>query len=231
MNSLFVTGTDTDVGKTCVTAGIVNYLSKMNIDVGVMKPFASGYKANADSLSEDVEILMKYSAVNDPVELVNPYYFEIPTSPYEACMKLNREVDISKVVDAYNQLASNHDVVIVEGIGGIMTPIFQNYFVSDLISELKLNSIIVTGSKIGTVNHAMLTYEHSKQKNLNFKGFVINQNVSEGYEMSSLRQQIFRLTREKVFGAIPYYHSFNIDMYVTDFQNFVDLSHLGFENI
>ena len=231
MNSLFVTGTDTDVGKTCVTAGIVNYLSKMNIDVGVMKPFASGYKANADSLSEDVEILMKYSAVNDPVELVNPYYFEIPTSPYEACMKLNREVDITKVVDAYNQLTSNHDVVVVEGIGGIMTPISQNYFVSDLISELNLNSIIVTGSKIGSVNHTMLTYEHSKQKNLNFKGFVVNQNVSEGYEMSSLRQQIFRLTGEKVFGAIPYYQSFNIDMYVKDFQNFVDLSHLGFENI
>ena len=231
MNSLFVTGTDTDVGKTCVTAGIVNHLLKMNVNVGVMKPFASGYKANTDSVSEDVEILMKYSGVNDPVELVNPYYFEIPTSPYEACMKLNREVDISKVVDAYNQLASNHDVVIVEGIGGIMTPIFQNYFVSDLISELNLNSIIVTGSKIGTVNHAMLTYEHSKQKNLNFKGFVVNQNVSEGYEMSSLRQQIFRLTRAKVFGAIPYYQSFNIDMYVTDFQNFVDLSHLGFKNI
>ena len=231
MNSLFVTGTDTDVGKTCVTAGIVNHLLKMNVNVGVMKPFASGYKANTDSVSEDVEILMKYSGVNDPVELVNPYYFEIPTSPYEACMKLNREVDISKVVDAYNQLASNHDVVIVEGIGGIMTPISQNYFVSDLISELNLNSIIVTGSKIGTVSHTMLTYEHSKQKNLNFKGFVVNQNVSEGYEMSSLRQQIFRLTGEKVFGAIPYHQSFNIDMYVTDFQNFVDLSHLGFENI
>ena len=73
MKSLFVTGTDTDVGKTCVTASIVNYLSKMNVNVGVMKPFASGYKENADSVSEDVEILMKYSNVNDPVTLVNPY--------------------------------------------------------------------------------------------------------------------------------------------------------------
>ena len=231
MNSLFITGTDTDVGKTCVTAGIVNYLSKMNIDVGVMKPFASGYKANEGSISEDVEILTKYSGVTDPVELINPYFFEIPTSPYEACMKLNREIDISKVVDAYNQLISNHDVVIVEGIGGIMTPISQNYFVSDLISELKLNSIIVTGSKIGTVNHLMLTYEYSQQKNLNFNGFLINQNVPDGYELSSLRQQISRLTGEKVFGAIPYHKSFNLDSYVENFQNFVDLSHLGFENI
>ena len=231
MNSLFITGTDTDVGKTCVTAGIVNYLSKMNIDVGVMKPFASGYKANDDSISEDVEILTKYSGVTDPVELINPYFFEIPTSPYEACMKLNREIDISKVVDAYNQLISNHDVVIVEGIGGIMTPISQNYFVSDLISELKLNSIIVTGSKIGTVNHLMLTYEYSQQKNLNFNGFLINQNVPDGYELSSLRQQVSRLTGEKVFGAIPYHESFNLDSYVENFQNFVDLSYLGFENI
>ena len=231
MNSLFITGTDTDVGKTCVTAGIVNYLSKMNIDVGVMKPFASGYKANEDSISEDVEILTKYSGVTDPVDLINPYFFEIPTSPYEACMKLNREIDISKVVDAYNQLISNHDVVIVEGIGGIMTPISQNYFVSDLISELKLNSIIVTGSKIGTVNHLMLTYEYSQQKNLNFNGFLINQNVPDGYELSSLRQQISRLTGEKVFGAIPYHKSFNLDSYVENFQNFVDLSYLGFKNI
>ena len=231
MNSLFITGTDTDVGKTCVTAGIVNYLSKMNVDVGVMKPFASGYKANEDSISEDVEILTKYSGVTDPVDLINPYFFEIPTSPYEACMKLNREIDISKVVDAYNQLISNHDVVIVEGIGGIMTPISQNYFVSDLISELKLNSIIVTGSKIGAVNHLMLTYEHSQQKNLNFNGFLINQNVPDGYELSSLRQQVSRLTGEKVFGAIPYHESFNLDSYVENFQNFVDLSYLGFKNI
>ena len=84
MKSLFVTGTDTDVGKTCVTAGIVNHLSKQNIDVGVMKPFASGYKATEDSISEDVEILTKYSGVTDSVDLINPYFFEIPTSPYEA---------------------------------------------------------------------------------------------------------------------------------------------------
>ena len=231
MKSLFVTGTDTDVGKTCVTAGIVNHLSKQDIDVGVMKPFASGYKATEDSISEDVEILTKYSGVTDSVDLINPYFFEIPTSPYEACMKLNREIDISKVIDAYDELVSKHDLVIVEGIGGIMTPITQNYFVSDLISELKLNSIIVTGSKIGTVNHLMLTYEHARQKNLNFNGFLVNQNVFDGYELPSLRQQISRLTGEKVFGAIPYVEPFNLDSYVQNFQRFVDLSHLGFENI
>jgi len=231
MNSFFVTGTDTDVGKTCVSSAMAKYFRDNNVDVGVMKPFASGYKATPDSISGDVEILMKYSGVNDPVDLVNPYHFEIPTSPYDACKQLNLEIDISKVIKSYTQLASIHDVVIVEGIGGIMTPISKNYFVSDLIYDLQLSSIIVTGSKIGTVNHLMLTYEHARQKNLNLKGFLINQNVSDGYELSNLKHQIFGLTGRKVFGAIPYHESFNIESYVENFPNFVDMSILGFENI
>ena len=231
MKSLFVTGTDTDVGKTCVTASIVNYLSKMNVNVGVMKPFASGYKENADSVSEDVEILMKYSNVNDPVTLVNPYYFEIPTSPYDACKQLNLEIDMSKVIESYNKLSSIHDLVIVEGIGGLMTPITKNYFVSDLISDLHLNSIIVTGSKIGSVNHTMLTYEHAQQKNLKLDGFVINQNVLDGYELSNLRHQIHDLTGQTIHGTIPHYDSFNIQTYIENFSHIVDFSKLGFENI
>ena len=231
MTSLFVTGTDTDVGKTCITAGIVSYLSKMNVDVGVMKPFASGYKATANSVSDDVKILMKYSRVSDPIDLVNPYFFEIPTSPYDACKQLKLEIDISRVVDSYKQLTSIHDVVIVEGIGGIMTPISKNYFVSDLISDLQMNTIIVTGSKVGTVNHLMLTYQHVKEKKIPLNGFLINQNVSDGYESSNLRKQIIDLTGQTVYGTIPYQKPFNIESYVENFSNFIDVSSLGFENI
>ena len=231
MNSFFVTGTDTDVGKTCVSAALAKHFRDNDVDVGVMKPFASGYKATPDSVSADVEILMKYSGVTDSIDLVNPYYFEIPTSPYDASKQLNLEIDISKVIESYNQLSSIHDIVIVEGIGGIMTPISRNYFVSDLISDLQLSSFIVTGSKIGAVNHFMLTYEHARQKNLNLKGFLINQNVSDGYELSNLKHQIFGLTGKKVFGAIPFNPSFTIESYVENFPNFVDILNLGLENI
>ena len=231
MTSLFVTGTDTDVGKTCVTAGIVSYLSKMKINVGVMKPYASGYKATADSVSDDVKILMRYSRVNDPIDLVNPYFFKIPTSPYDACKQLNLEIDISRVIDSYKQLTSIHDVVIVEGIGGIMTPISKNYFVSDLIADLQMNTIIITGSKVGTVNHLMLAYQHAKEKQISLNGFIINQNVSDGYELSNLKQQIIDLTEQTVHGTIPYKKSFNIESYIKNFSNFIDVSSLGFENI
>mgnify|MGYP003327097581 FL=1 len=134
------------------------------------------------------------------------------------------------MIDSYKQLTSIHDVVIVEGIGGIMTPISKNYFVSDLISDLQMNTIIVTGSKIGTMNHLMLTYQHVKEKNLCLNGFVVNQNVSDGYEASNLKQQIIDLTGQSTYGPIPYYKSFNIESYIENFSNFVDISSLGFEN-
>ena len=231
MKSLFVTGTDTDVGKTCVSASIVKNLRDMDIDVGVMKPFASGHKKNSNSLPQDVEILMKYSGSQDPIDLVNPYFFEIPTSPYDAAKILVQKINLQKVIDAYNKLLSSHDLVIVEGIGGLMTPITQNYFVSNLISELDIDTIIVMGSKLGTVNHTLLTYEHCKQMHLKLKGFVINQTVPSGYELSNLRQQIMELTNQIVYCTIPYQKNFDLDLYIDNFTNLVNISNFGFNDV
>jgi len=230
MKSLFVTGTDTDVGKTCVSASIVKNLRDMDIDVGVMKPFASGHKKNSNSLPQDVEILMKYSGSQDPIDLVNPYFFEIPTSPYDAAKILVQKINLQKVIDAYNKLLSSHDLVIVEGIGGLMTPITQNYFVSNLISELDIDTIVVMGSKLGTVNHTLLTYEHCKQMQLKLKGFVINQTESNGYDLANLKQQIMELTSQIVYCAIPYHRNFDFDLYVDNFTNFVDISNFGLKD-
>ena len=228
MKSLFVTGNDTDVGKTCVTASIVKNLRDMDIDVGVMKPFASGYKINSSSLSQDVEILMKYSDSHDPIDLVNPYFFEIPTSPYDAAKILAQKISPQKVINAYDKLLSIHDLVIVEGIGGLMTPITQNYFVSNLISELDIDTIVVVGAKLGTVNHTLLTYEHCKQMHLKLNGFVINQTEPNGYELPNLKQQIMELTNQIVYCTIPYHKNFDLDLYVDNFTNFVNISNFGF---
>ena len=231
MKSLFVTGTDTDVGKTCVSASIVKNLRDMGIDVGVMKPFASGYKKNSSSLPQDVEILMKYSDSHDPTDLINPYFFEIPTSPYDASKILGQKISLQKITDAYDKLLLSHDLVIVEGIGGLMTPITRNYFVSNLISELDIDTIIVTGSKLGTVNHTMLTYEHCKQMHLKLKGFVVNQTEPNGYELSNLKQQIMELTNQTVYCTIPYQENFDLDIYIDNFTNFVDFSNFGFKDV
>ncbi|SVB38440.1 uncharacterized protein METZ01_LOCUS191294 [marine metagenome] len=203
----------------------------MDIDVGVMKPFASGYKKNSNSLSQDVEILMKYSDSHDPTDLVNPYFFEIPTSPYDASKILGQKISLQKITDAYDKLLLSHDLVIVEGIGGLMTPITQNYFVSNLISELDIDTIIVIGSKLGTVNHTMLTYEHCKQMHLKLKGFVINQTEPNGYELSNLKQQIMELTNQTVYCTIPYQKNFDLDLYIDNFTNLVNISNFGFNDV
>ena len=196
-----------------------------------MKPFASGYKKNSNSLSQDVEILMKYSDSHDPTDLVNPYFFEIPTSPYDASKILGQKISLQKITDAYDKLLLSHDLVIVEGIGGLMTPITQNYFVSNLISELDIDTIIVIGSKLGTVNHTMLTYEHCKQMHLKLKGFVINQTEPNGYELSNLKQQIMELTNQTVYCTIPYQKNFDLDLYIDNFTNLVNISNFGFNDV
>ena len=231
MKSLFVTGNDTNVGKTCVTASIVKNLRDMDIDVGVMKPFASGYRENSNSLSQDVEILMKYSDWHDPIDLVNPYFFEMPTSPYDASKVLGQKISLQKITDTYDRLLLSHDLVIVEGIGGLMTPITQNYFVSNLISELDIDTIVVIGSKLGTVNHTLLTYEHCKQMHLKLKGFVINQTEPSGYELSNLKQQIMELTNQIVYCTIPYQKNFDLNLYIDNFTNFIDISNFGFNDV
>ena len=174
---------------------------------------------------------MKYSDSHDPIDLVNPYFFEIPTSPYDAAKTLAQKISLQKITDAYDKLLLSHDLVIVEGIGGLMTPITQNYFVSNLISKLDIDTIIVIGSKLGTVNHTMLTYEHCKQLHLKLKGFVINQTEPGGYELSNLKQQIMELTNQTVYCAIPYQKNFDLDLYIDNFSNFVDFSNFGFKDV
>ena len=104
MKSIFITGTDTDVGKTYVTAGLAIMLRKMGMDVGVMKPFAAGLVQKKGYKSEDVEILSKSAQINDPETLVNPQFFPIPASPYTAWKKLKIKPKIALVLSSFKKI-------------------------------------------------------------------------------------------------------------------------------
>lgn len=203
MKSFFVTGTDTGIGKTAFTCGLAQLLHNSGIDVGVMKPFATGTPQNNGFQSEDVSLLAKYSGSSDPENLINPYFFPIPTSPYMAARKLGKTIDISEVLSAYEKLQSIHDVVIVEGIGGIMTPILKDYFVADLIKDLNLDTIIVTGTKLGTVNHTILTLEQCKKYGIRISGLVINSIDMDGYDVYDLENDLVSLSGVDVICKIP----------------------------
>ena len=204
LNSIFITGTDTDVGKTYVATGLAVTLRKMNIDVGVMKPFAAGTAQKTGFKSEDVEILANAAQVNDPEMLLNPQFFPIAASPYTALKTLKIKPNIKLILNQFKKLSKLHSMTLVEGMGGIMTPILQDYFVTDLIKDMKLPTIIVTRTKIGTVNHTVMTCKMCEKYKILVKGIVINNFDTDGYNVKELKRDLENLTNMPVLGTIPF---------------------------
>ena len=203
MKSLFIAGTDTDVGKTYITAGLAVALRKMDVDVGVMKPFAAGTAQKKGYKSEDVEILAKSAQTSDPESLMNPQFFPIPASPYTAWKNLKTKPKISTILSSFKKLSKLHDMLLVEGMGGIMTPILKDYFITNLIKDMKIPAVIVTRSKVGTINHTIMTILMCQKYKIPIKGIIIN-DFDEGYPVKNLKRDLESLTGLTVLGSIPF---------------------------
>ena len=200
---MFITGTDTDVGKTYITAGLAITLRKMNVNIGIMKPFAAGDKQKKGYKSEDVEILSNAAQINDPESLVNPQFFPISASPYTAWKKLKIKPKIPLILSSFKKLSDKHEMMLVEGMGGTMTPILKNYYVANLIKDMKIPTVIVTRSKVGTVNHTLMTVLMCQKYKIPIKGIIIN-NFDKGYPINQLKKDLESLTGIKVLGSIPF---------------------------
>ena len=226
MKPLFVTATDTDIGKTYVCAGLAYALKKSGIDVGIMKPFACGIKQKIGFSSNDLTILTNAAMVDDAEDIINPFFFPIPASPYTAAKNLGVKIDIEHVMECFRKLDEIHDIVLVEGIGGIMTPILKDYAIIDLVKDLMANTIIVTSSKIGTVNHTVLTCNMCKNMNIPIKGLIINNFDSTGYPIPELERDLSALTDLPVLCSLPHMKKFNLSNYSALIQEKMDISDL-----
>ena len=226
MKSLFITGTDTDVGKTYVTAGLAVTLRKMNVDVGVMKPFAAGTPQKKGFKSEDVEILSKAAQISDPENLINPQFFKMAASPYTASQKLKVKVKVPQVLSSFKKLSKLHKMILVEGMGGIMTPILKNYYVANMIKEMKLPAVIVTRTRVGTVNHTIMTCKMCEDLDIPIKGIIINNFDSDGYDVSILKRDLQKLTGVKVLGVVPYIENLSDDSLYKNFKKNVNMQAL-----
>jgi len=223
MKPLFITATDTDIGKTYVCAGLAHSLKKLDIDVGIMKPFACGVKQKTGFSSNDLTILSKAAMVNDAEELLNPFFFPIPASPYTAAKNFGVKIDIDYLMKCFRKLDKIHDVMLVEGIGGIMTPILKDYAIIDLIKDLNANTIIVTSSKMGTMNHTIMTCDMCKNMKIPVKGLIINNFDSTGYPVSDLERDLSALTDLPVLCSLPHMPKFNLNDYAKMIENKMDL--------
>ncbi|MDE1827453.1 MAG: dethiobiotin synthase, partial [Thaumarchaeota archaeon] len=205
MKSYFVTGTDTGVGKTTITAALAASLRKHGIDVGVMKPIASGIAQKTGFKSSDVALLCEAAKVNDTEETINPVFLPVPTSPYDATKILNLEIDMKIIFEKFQHLLKAHQMLLVEGIGGIMTPITKNFFVADLIKKMGLETIIVTRSTLGTLNHTMMTLKMCKEYGIAIKGMIINYFDEKGsLAERNAPSTLHEITELPILGIIPF---------------------------
>jgi dethiobiotin synthetase len=165
--NLFITGTDTGVGKTYVTSLIVRGLRKAGLDTVAMKPICCGDR-------EDAELLL--AAAQNSLELndVNPVWLRTPAAPYAGAMIENRNIDLDLIRDKFARLRRSHRSLLVEGVGGWLVPIRRDYLVSDLATDFGLPVAVVVRNRLGALNHALLTVRHIQSCGLQCAGIIWN---------------------------------------------------------
>lgn len=203
--SYFITGTDTGIGKSVITAGICRILRSKCYDIGVMKPISTGGR-------DDAIFLKKQLGLNTSLDLINPFYFRHPIAPLFAAQLEHKTIHIPKILSDYHTLKKSHQGVIVEGAGGLLVPLKQNYLMADLIRDMKLPLIIVARPTLGTINHTLLTINSAREYKLNIKGFIVNyyaKNIKKGWTEKLSPVVIERISGVRYLGEVPYLTELN----------------------
>ena len=201
---LFITGVDTEIGKTTVASAIAGLLADKGYTVGVLKPAQSGAESiNGELVSQDARIIAKMAGVDGPDHLLAPYLFEKPVSPYHAAKEEGVAIDLEVIVDCFNKLAEKNDIVIVEGAGGILAPLTKTAVMGDIASRLQIPALVVAHPFLGSINHTLMTVLVTESFGVDVVGVIFNQHKNEKYPKPD-----FDLITEKsgvaVLGFLPF---------------------------
>ncbi|MBX9870360.1 MAG: dethiobiotin synthase [Burkholderiaceae bacterium] len=173
--SCFVTGTDTEIGKTLISGALLHALGQAGVRAAGMKPVAAGAEERDGVLrNEDVDFLYDAAPLKLPRELTTPYLFRTPAAPHIAAALECQPIEPRHIVAAYEQVRAQAEAVVVEGVGGWRVPLTNSYDTSDLARQLGLPVILVVGLRLGCINHALLTAEAIAARGLRLAGWVAN---------------------------------------------------------
>ena len=195
MRGVFVTGTDTEIGKTRISCGLLQGLTRAGLRSAGMKPVASGSEPTPDGLrNEDALALQRSAGVTLPYDLVNPYAFEPPIAPHLAAAEAGRQIELPVLLSAYDRICQQAEAVVVEGVGGWEVPLSPVLALPDLARALGLPVIMVVGMRLGCLNHAQLTARAILADGLTLLGWVANQAQPEfpsaGENLETLRARL-----------------------------------------
>ena len=204
---IFITGTDTGIGKTFVAVGLIKAMIKKGLNICPMKPVETGCRIKGGELvPEDTVKLINASGITEPIDVINPYRLRHPLAPSVAAeiegVKIRRE----KIFSTYNKLSKKYDLIVIEGAGGIMVPVYKKYLFLDLAKDLDLPVIIVSRPGLGTINHSLLTIEAARNRGLNVFGVIINYAVKtkKGLPEKTAPEVIEKLGGVPLLGVVPY---------------------------
>ena len=198
---IFVTGTDTGVGKTRVSLALIAAFRKSGLKVGAMKPIETGV---GDEGPLDAIALRDAAGSTDPLATICPQQFALPAAPNAAASAENREVDLAAIDAAYATLAKGRDLMVVEGAGGLLVPIQDEWTMAELARRLDLPLLVVARASLGTINHTALTLEVAASKGLPMLGVVISHvdgpiSAADASNLLSLKKYL----GDRLIGEIP----------------------------
>src|SRR5215470_5641295 len=203
---VFITGTDTGVGKTFFACGLAALLKDSGYRVGVMKPAETGCTERDGKLvPEDAVRLKEASGCDLPLEKICPYQLRDPLAPSVAAEREGVKLDVDRLIDVYGDINAKHDITLVEGAGGLMVPLLPSYTYADLAGVLKLPVIVVALNKLGAINHLLLTLEHASCKGLRVWGYVLNRVSNENSLAADTNREVMSgLTGVQCLGELPF---------------------------
>ena len=216
---VFIIGTDTEIGKTTIAAGLGNLLIKNGIRVGVMKPFAAdSMQYSKEFPSRDTKILKEATNSQEHNNIINPFFYNIPSAPYlvSKIQKNFKQIDPKKILEIFHALQKKNEFVIVEGLGGLMVPLTKSLYIADVVKMLNIPVILIMSNKIGTINHIVMTAFLCRHYKLNVIGIIIN-NIFNPKERkftminAVLPEIVNELTGYPILAVIPYVKSPNND--------------------
>lgn len=214
MPGFFITGTDTGVGKTALTAGLAANLRQKGFDVGIMKAVQTGCRKNGGQYSPlDARFITTVTGIDDDLELVCPYCLEPAAAPYTASKMTGIQIKPTKIKDAYRKLSKRHSLMLVEGAGGIMVPITGRLLMAGLAKMFNLKLLVVARPGLGTINHTLLTVAYARTENIDIAGIIINGYREKGASPAEKMNPalIEELSGIPVIGIIPYDPSLDVD--------------------
>lgn len=201
----FVTGTDTEVGKTVASSALLQAANRAGYRSAGYKPVASGSDMTADGLrNSDALALQQNSGVALSYAEVNPYTFAEPTSPHIVSEDEGRPIEATTLSAGLEILTQKADWVLIEGAGGWFTPLSSTYSFADWVQAERLPVILVVGVKLGCINHALLTAQAVKQAGLSLVGWIANDVIPQGSRHAEYMATLTRLLPAPLLGEIPY---------------------------